>query len=152
MAARWQSPDVWATAEIFDGNVVHQLLVPASAGFMLDVGESPSSLVASCRFGVWPAVMPGQAVDGDTLTLRVGLGSKPGQPVGNGERVGSRVQSAPDDVVSSYVNVLSFSEGAADQPRLRRPQLGALHAELGYWTIGRVAPGDGRDADRHGED
>jgi hypothetical protein len=59
VAALWRSPDVWATSEIFGGNVVRQLLVPSSAGFVLTDEASPSRLLAGNRFGMWPAVLPG---------------------------------------------------------------------------------------------
>ncbi|MEC3977159.1 DEAD/DEAH box helicase [Amycolatopsis sp. H20-H5] len=35
---------------------------------------------------------------------------------------------------------MGFQEAADGQPGLRRPQLGAVHSVLGYWTTGRVAP------------
>lgn len=35
---------------------------------------------------------------------------------------------------------MAFSEGTQESPGLRSPQLGAVHAVLGYWTTGRTTP------------
>ncbi|WP_409463700.1 DEAD/DEAH box helicase [Amycolatopsis sp. GA6-003] len=137
MAAGWRSPDVWAAAEAIDGNVVQQLLVPASTDFTLD---TVAGLVARNRFGIWPAAMTGEVADQARLSLRAGLGSEPGAPVVNGSWVGPRTRWTPADVLDSYRDAISFQEGTDGQAGLRRPQLGALHAVLGYWTTGRVAP------------
>jgi superfamily II DNA or RNA helicase len=140
MAAVWRSPDVWATVKTFDGNAVRQLLVPASAGFVLAVGNDPSALVARNQFGTWPASIAGATGGTSTLELRTGLGSEPGGPVLNGDWIGSRSRWTPETVLATYEDALSFQESTRDRNGLRRPQLGALHAVLGYWTTGRVAP------------
>jgi superfamily II DNA or RNA helicase len=140
MTAVWRSPDVWAATEAFGGNVVRQLLVPTSTDFALASDDEQSGLVARNRFGVWPAALPGKRGDPAVLSLRAGVGSGPGGPVVNGDWAGPRTRLAPDAVLASYTDVVSFQEGTKEQPGLRRPQLGAVHAVLGYWTTGRVAP------------
>jgi superfamily II DNA or RNA helicase len=45
-----------------------------------------------------------------------------------------------DDVLESYYGALRFIEGTEHQPGLRPPQLGAIHAVLGYWTTNRLTP------------
>lgn len=140
MAAGWRSPEVWATAETVDGNAVRQLLVPTSTDFTLSAIDEPSGLVARNRFGIWPATVVGASGDPGTLMLRAGLGSESGGPVVNGGWVGPRTRWLPEVVLDSYDDVLSFQEGTQERAGLRRPQLGALHAVLGYWTTGRVAP------------
>jgi len=42
--------------------------------------------------------------------------------------------SNPVDVVASWPSALSLSEESPGVPGLRRPQVGAVHALLGYWT------------------
>lgn len=46
----------------------------------------------------------------------------------------------PMKVLESYRNALSFNPESEDQPGLRLPQLGAVHAVLGYWTTNRPTP------------
>lgn len=52
-------------------------------------------------------------------------------------------RESPAQVTASYerVGALSFAEdGVGGAPGLRQPQLGAVHAVLGYWTMGRAQP------------
>lgn len=46
----------------------------------------------------------------------------------------------PDEVLASYKGAISFYEGTDETPGLRPPQLGAMHAVLGYWTTNRATP------------
>jgi superfamily II DNA or RNA helicase len=140
MATGWRSPSIWVPSELFDENVVQQLLVPASSGFTLETGAPPLAMIATNRYGSWPAVMAGRSAVDAGLTLRVGLGATPGEPVTSAEWIGPRTRMTADEVRSSYLNVLSFDEDMAGRPGLRRPQLGAVHAVLAYWTTGRVTP------------
>ena len=52
--------------------------------------------------------------------------------------IGSRPASPPDEVLASYEGGFSLLQGSDDgeQPGLRVPQLGAVHAVLGHWTTG----------------
>ncbi|WP_432825455.1 DEAD/DEAH box helicase [Dactylosporangium sp. CA-092794] len=54
--------------------------------------------------------------------------------------VGSRQPSDPSDVQSSYAGAFTFR--SHDEPHsLRRPQIGALHSVVGYWSSGLTDPG-----------
>jgi superfamily II DNA or RNA helicase len=46
----------------------------------------------------------------------------------------------PKKVLDSYWNAISFNAESADRPGLRTPQLGAVHAVLGYWTTNCSTP------------
>nr|WP_281353721.1 DEAD/DEAH box helicase family protein [Phytoactinopolyspora mesophila] len=47
---------------------------------------------------------------------------------------------APAEVTERYRDAIGFTEGGPETPGLRSPQLGALHAVLGYWTTKRMTP------------
>jgi superfamily II DNA or RNA helicase len=49
-------------------------------------------------------------------------------------------RSTPSDVLESYRGALTFNQATEDSPGLRSPQLGAVHAVLGYWTTNRATP------------
>lgn len=50
------------------------------------------------------------------------------------------MRSSPHDVLETYKAAITFDEGTKESPGLRSPQLGAMHAVLGYWTTRRMTP------------
>lgn len=136
----WRSANVWALADTFEGNAVKQLLVPASP-FDLVHGESGQFEVRN-NFGSWPAATPDRPLDRDLLWARLPLGARPGD---NLQRASWNVPARPSrlpvsEVLDSYHGAISFGEATHATPGLRTPQLGALHAVLGYWTTKRMTP------------
>jgi len=57
-------------------------------------------------------------------------------------RVGDLSPSAPARVTESWIDSFNFTLGDRNtgRPGLRLPQLGAVHAVLGYWTTGSTQP------------
>ena len=131
---------VWALAETFEGNPVAQLLVPAST-FSTVSGEA-GRLELRNNFGSWPASTPDTPLDGDLLWAVLPEATQPGDELNavnwNAPKDASRYVT--DDVLESFRGAISYAEADANTPGLRTPQLGALHAVLGYWTTKRMTP------------
>ena len=91
------------------------------------------------RYGVWPAVTADRPLAEDGLWARLQLGTKPGDsPAGTSWNIPNPLlRSASGEVLESYRDALTFNEGSDSTPGLRSPQLGAVHAVLGYWTTKR---------------
>ncbi|WP_245173443.1 DEAD/DEAH box helicase [Streptomyces aureus] len=120
---------VWAE-ERFGRNRVRQLLVP---GGSLQVTDEAGALSVSNVYGRWPAVRTASAA-ADELTAVLADG--PGRSV---DWQGSHAHT-PQTVVESFRNAIAFRPH--DEPHsLRRPQVGALHAVMGYWNSGLGDPG-----------
>jgi superfamily II DNA or RNA helicase len=126
--------NVWAHEIKVAGNPVRQLLVPQSD---LGIVEDAGVLHVGNAYGRWPALRGADAEPDAPLTARV--------PVLPGSRArvtwsGSRDLLDPISVVDSYAGVIGF-RAPGEPGSLRRPQLGALHSALGYWTSGLADPG-----------
>lgn len=136
----WRCSNVWARADLFEDNPVKQLLVPAST-FAVVSGE-PGALEIQNSYGTWPAANANKPLDRDRLWVRLPLGAKPGDDLTRAEwSVPSPLsRSLPDEVLDSYQSAITFDVGTDESPGLRSPQLGALHAMLGYWTTKRMTP------------
>lgn len=136
----WQCTNVWAKPEQFEGNVVRQLQVPA--GRFTHVGGSEQALEVTNEYGTWPAAAGGSPRDTDEIWVRLAVGSKPGDVLKRAEWVKPNAisRSNPEDVLSSFRGAISFTEGTEGSPGLRPPQLGSIHAVLGYWTTNRTTP------------
>jgi superfamily II DNA or RNA helicase len=138
-AGGWTTANVWADAKSVDGNPIRQLLVPKST-FSDLVPHSSAPLGVENNFGTWPSFSAGTSAPAE-LALQVASGSAAGGAVRSGTWTGPRARSTPATVTESFTDALSFSEGAAGgAPGLRSPQLGAVHAVLGYWTTGPRTP------------
>lgn len=140
-AARgWRSANVWAHTDTFDGNPVKQLLVPASV-FAVVAGRA-GELEVGNNYGTWPAGRADQPRASDELWVKVPVGAKPGDAVTRAawNTPSQLARLAPDDVLNSYHAAITFTEGTTGGPGLRSPQLGAMHAVLGYWTTKRMVP------------
>ena len=93
------------------------------------------------NYGSWPAAADRPLAE-DQLWARLRLGAKPGDPLAAASwNIPKRLlRSSPGVVLDSYRDALTFNEESEDSPGLRSPQLGAVHAVLGYWTTRRSAP------------
>lgn len=78
----------------------------------------------------------------DRLWVRLQLGLGPGDSLAaaSWNVPKALLRALPGEVLESYRDALSFSEGSEEKPGLRSPQLGAVHAVLGYWTTKRSTP------------
>ena len=136
----WHCTNVWAKPEQFEGNVVRQLIVPA--GRFTHVHGIEGALEISNEYGRWPAAAGESPLDTEQVWARLVVGSKPGDQLKRAEWVKPNPLKhlSPKDVLASYRSAISFTEGTEDAPGLRPPQLGAMHAVLGYWTTNRTIP------------
>jgi len=124
----------WANQTSIGGNVVRQLLVPEGA---LDVVDEDGQIWVVNSHGRWPAVRGAQAPLNQALYAEL--------PVLRTEHVrviwkGDRSRTDPATVVESYAGAFAF-RAAGDPSSLRRPQIGALHSVIGYWSSGVTDPG-----------
>ena len=136
----WRSPNVWATPESFEGNSVKQLVVPA--GIFSYVQGVVDQLQLRNNYGVWPADAGDEPGTTEPIWAKLPIGSQPGDPLRNATWIkrGPVIRFDPDEVLASYKGAISFYEGTDETPGLRPPQLGAMHAVLGYWTTNRATP------------
>ncbi|RKO21849.1 DEAD/DEAH box helicase [Pseudarthrobacter phenanthrenivorans] len=136
----WQCTNVWAKPEQFDGNVVRQLIVPE--GRFTHVQGIMGSLEISNEYGRWPAAPGESPLATEQVWARLVVGSKPGDQLQRAEWVKPipLKRLSPKDVLASYRRAISFTDGTEGVPGLRPPQLGAMHAVLGYWTTNRTTP------------
>ncbi|MFD7159409.1 DEAD/DEAH box helicase [Kribbella sp. NPDC059898] len=99
-------------------------------------------LTVSNNFGTWPAATAGQPLGADALWLKVQGTPEPGdefKPAGwNRPRDIGRLPV--DEVLDSYRGAIGLVDAGRGEPGLRTPQLGAVHAVLGYWTTNRRTP------------
>jgi superfamily II DNA or RNA helicase len=136
----WSSSSVWAREEKIDNNPISQLLVPEAT---FEVASSADDgLCIENNFGVWPASTVGKPLDSATLWARLPVGTTAGDILSSASwsRTVDLARSSPDDVLESFSTGISYDEGAGARPGLRTPQLGAVHAVLGYWTTRRTTP------------
>jgi superfamily II DNA or RNA helicase len=139
-APAWRCPNVWAPTDAFSANDVRQLAVPSSE--FADVAETGAGMQIRNNFGSWPAATADRPITEDVLWARLPIGTAPGGRLRTAawSLPSAITRSAPDDVLRSYRDALTFNEGTEEAPGLRSPQLGAVHAVLGYWTTNRAAP------------
>lgn len=136
----WRSPNVWADSDTFEGNPVRQLIVPA-AEFATVSGEA-DELEVENSFGRWPAAPADRPRASGTLWASLPLGAAPGDPVTRAAWNIPRplLRTTPEQILSTFRSAITFNEGTSEAPGLRSPQLGAMHAVLGYWTTKRMTP------------
>lgn len=139
-ASGWCAPAVWAHVDTFDDNPVSQLLVPESAFSSVAGGIGHMELRNS--YGSWPAATPDAPVGQDVLWAVLPQGAQPGDHVTAAHwNTPDEVSRHPTDLVlESFRDAISYAEADDDTPGLRTPQLGAMHAVLGYWTTKRMTP------------
>jgi superfamily II DNA or RNA helicase len=133
----WRTPNVWAREEKIDSNPISQLLVPESR-FEIASG-SETGLCVENSFGAWPASTVDRPLAGDMFWARLPIGTVAGDAISgcSWSKTSELARSTPGEVLTSFSSGISYSEGNAERPGLRTPQLGALHAVLGYWTTRR---------------
>ena len=127
--------NVWARERVVAGNVVRQLLVPAGTLRVSDDGE----LRVANNHGSWPASRTDGLDPAGPLTAVV---PRLVTERGRVRWCGGRELLPPAEATVSYDQAIGFRR--PEEPgSLRRPQLGALHSVLGYWTSGITEPGMG---------
>lgn len=131
---------MWARTDSFGGNPVKQLIAPAST-FQRVIGVD-GRLQLGNSYGCWPAATPDLPLSRDLLWVRLPLGARADDDVRQASwSIPAKIpRVAPAEVTESYRDAIGFAEGRPDKPGLRSPQLGALHAVLGYWTTKRMTP------------
>ena len=133
----WKSPNVWARTAKYESNPVRQLLVPKSV--FPEASGSDGELLVENEFGRWPAVAAGGGTPAE-LHAVLPLGTKAGDPISRAQWQGEPQSIPPSDVLASFDAAISYHAETETRPGLRRPQLGAVHAVLGYWTTQRRTP------------
>ena len=93
-------------------------------------------------YGEWPAVIAPEAVATDGLTVRLPVGKLTGGRLSSGSWVGSRTAAPPAEVLASFRGAFRLVASAPEDGEKvsRRPQLGAVHSVLGYWTSSHAQP------------
>jgi len=136
----FSTPAIWADSRLLAGNVVRQLLVPEGS-FKVDTTSAGVLLAVNCH-GEWPAVIASEAVATDGLTVRLPVGKLTGGRLSSGSWVGSRTAAPPAEVLASFRGAFRLVASAPEdgEKGLRRPQLGAVHSVLGYWTSSHAQP------------
>jgi superfamily II DNA or RNA helicase len=125
---------VWARPLTVEQNTVRQLLVEAGT---LDIAESEEVLTVANKYGVWPANRNATPSDDGPLTAIIPLVHAAGSRV---HWEGNRDLVPPSTVIESYYGTIGFRD-ATEPHSLRRPQIGALHSVIGYWTSAQPDPG-----------
>jgi superfamily II DNA or RNA helicase len=128
------TPNVWADQVTVEGNVVRQLLVPQGT---LEVDDRADELWVAGSYGRWPATRTTDAAGDGPLTA--GLPLLPIEKARVTWR-GSRRPTEPSEVRDSYAGAFPF-RAPGEPGSLRRPQIGALHSVVGYWSSGLLDPG-----------
>ena len=136
----WRSADQWSAPLIVDDNIARQLLVPAST--FTSVSETAGALEVSNVFGTWPASTVDKPLAADNLWLRLPVGMKAGDCVRGAtwSRSGPLPRNSSAEVLDSFPGALRLEDPSEGEVGLRSPQLGAIHAVLGYWTTKRPEP------------
>ena len=136
----WRCVNVWAHSDAFASNSVRQLLVPASVFSV--VSGNVGALEVHNNYGTWPAASTDRPLGLDLLWARLPLGAKPGDALtrASWDILSTLTRLPPSEVLETYRSAITFNEGTSESPGLRPPQLGAMHAVLGYWTTKRTTP------------
>ena len=136
----WRTPAVWAHTDTFEGNPVTQLLVPEST--LSTVTGGVGQLKLRNNYGTWPAATPDAPLDEDAVWAVLPEDAQPGDDLTAAHW--NTPEEAPrhpaEDVRESLRGAISYAEAEDNTPGLRTPQLGALHAVLGYLTTKRMTP------------
>ncbi|MFG1782644.1 DEAD/DEAH box helicase [Rhodococcus oryzae] len=136
----WNAPSVWAQVDTFEGNPVKQLIAPAST--FRRVRGAASQLKVESRYGSWLAATPDRPLSRDLIWVKVPIGTRPDDSLhrASWNLPATVPRITPSEVTDSHRGAIGFAESTPDTPGLRSPQLGALHAVLGYWTTKSMTP------------
>ncbi|PZS09687.1 MAG: hypothetical protein DLM70_01345, partial [Chloroflexi bacterium] len=129
-----QVPDCWAREYAVDNSTITQLLVPEQT---IEISDQVGGKVGVGSSGSWPLFFPSDRYDGwERRSIRA---DRQGQ---GASWLGGRMRSSPSEVIESFHGAFSFQ--TEDRTRniagLRLPQMGAVHAVLGYWTTRATQP------------
>lgn len=127
-----------------DGNRARHLVLPRQEAM---ITRDERDMVAEFADGTrYPIVRTRRGLESNALVLKA-----PATVFADVDRIpaeddlswsGEATPAAPDGVLASLGGAFRFLEASADgsEPGLRKPQLGAVHAVLGYWTTGAGDP------------
>lgn len=137
-------PAYVAVALTVDRNRATQLVVPEQSAILVRDGDG--TRVQVDNGGSFRVVKSARGLGGNELALKLPrtVFDDPDKLPGSEDLswIGSRSASHPEDVLTSYEGGFNFLQGSDDgaEPGLRVPQIGAVHAVLGYWTTGATEP------------
>lgn len=136
----WLCDNVWSKTDSYENNQVRQLLVPASS--FVTVRGTVEALQVRNAFGTWTASPADAPLDAEQLWAILPEGAQPGDQLlsASWNVPAMLARTSPQDVLATYSGAIGFNEGTESNPGLRTPQLGAVHAVLGYWTTNRKTP------------
>lgn len=126
----YELPECWANSVEVSGNPVRQMIVPPGRAVVETSDDGTEWAVA--EHGRWQLLRAG-STPGDSASdvqlLTPGDGTRP-------TWVGAVPLRDPAEVLESLEGRFQFVEGTPDGSRrgLRSPQVGAVHAVLGYWA------------------
>jgi superfamily II DNA or RNA helicase len=106
------------------------------------VSGNVGTLEVHNNYGTWPAASTDRPLGLDLLWARLPLSAKPGDALtrASWNTPSTPARLPPSEVLQTYKSAITFNEGTSESPGLRSPQLGAMHAVLGYWTTRRTTP------------
>ena len=132
-------PACWAIEHV-DKNPIQHLQVPKQV--LAVETESDGTGWVSSADARWKVLPPGVPYRGWDLSLRTNQSlSKPADTL-TVSWLGGRTQPSRSEVLNSFDGAFSYIEEDLLKGRegLRTPQIGALHAVLGYWTTRSTQP------------
>ncbi len=143
-AADLTIPARYSAGAKIDGNKAHQLLEPEWVGAVAR-DETGPYVVSPGGFQYRLVTGPSQVAEGESA-LKIPRSARNDDELLKQVRLrwlGELESSTATEVLASWENAFSFvlADPATDTPGLRVPQLGAVHAVLGYWTTGATQPG-----------
>lgn len=127
--------NVWAEQRLIGGNRVRQLLVPMSDDLILKTTDS--SMAVAGPAGEWPAIRAGSTTSAAQLTACLPTVDRASV---RATWCGPRHLLDPATVLESFHDAITFRR-PGEPGALRRAQFGALHAIVGYQSIGVTEPG-----------
>jgi superfamily II DNA or RNA helicase len=136
-------PACWATEITVDKNRARQLLAVAANGVL---EQANGRVIARHDQGFVPLVSGPAQISDSHRALKVGRAALRDPsliPAVEAKWLGDLDPLSPATVRASYLDAFGFLQEDPDTNRagLRSPQIGAIHAVLGYWTTGTTRPG-----------
>ncbi len=131
----------WSMGRTIEANTVAQILVGAST---VKVEEIDGRLWAGCSQGKWLLVNPDEEYSASTLAIRLRSRATSLMQVDTdgAKWIGGKSMVAPALVRDDLDGKFGFVQEnpAKNRKGLRDPQVGAIHAVLGYWTLKQNLP------------
>jgi superfamily II DNA or RNA helicase len=136
-----QLPALWSNEIIIDRNKARQLVVPA-ADYTIIAEDGLN--YAETAHGKWRLLNPSETYSGTAPALRLAAPFVEGETpdLSHAEWLTSPTPSSPAEVIDSLQDAFTFLREDETRGRkgLRLPQIGALHAVIGYWTTAARQP------------